>query len=131
MKEDIEIPEVKGVYVAVVKEWNEEFLAQDWNSYIINDLDTAIEMVLVVTKGYDEERKTSLLRHGIGKIEAKSFAKIEMLQEELLAMNNEFSVTFFADNKLYDKKYIFEKHTITENAFKDIPVMNQQGVYLQ
>lgn len=84
MKKDIEIPIVEGVYIAVVKEWDEEFLAQHWNSYIINDRETAIEMVLVVTKGYDGDRKTSLLRHGIGTMEAKSSAKIEMLQEELL-----------------------------------------------
>ncbi len=131
MKEDIEIPIVKEVYVAVVKEWNDEFLAQDWNSYIINDRDTAIEMVLVVTKGYDGDRKTSLLRHGIGTVAPKSFAKIEMIQEELLGMNNEFAVTFFADNKLYDKKYLFRKHTISENAFQDLPVMDQRGVMVK
>lgn len=131
MKKDIEIPVVKGVYIAVVKEWNEEFLARDWNSYIINDRDSAIEMVLVVTKGYDEDRKTSLLRHGIGTVEAKSSTKIEMLQEELLGMNNEFSVTFFAEGKLYDKKYVFRKNTINENAFQDLPVMQQRGVLIK
>lgn len=131
MKEDIEIPIVEDVYVAVLKEWDEEFLAQNWNSYIINDRDTPIEMVLVVTKGYDEERKTSLLRHGIGTMEAKSSAKIEMLQEELLEMNNEFVVTFFADNKLYDKNYLFRKNTINENAFQDLPVINQRGVLVK
>ncbi len=131
MKKDIEIPVVDNVYVAVIKEWDEEFLAQTWNSYIINDRDTAIEMALVVTKGYDEDRKTSLLRHGIGTIKAKSSAKIEMLQEELLAMNNEFAVTFFADSKLYEKKYIFRKNTINENAFQDLPVMDQRGVLVK
>jgi len=131
MKKDIEIPVVEHVYVAVVKEWNEEFLAQDWNSYIINDRDTAIEMVLVVTKGYDGDRKTSLLRHGIGTIAAKSSAKIEMIQEELLSMNNEFTVTFFADGKLYDKKYVFRKNTINENAFQELPVMDQRGVLIK
>ncbi len=131
MKKDIEIPIVENVYVAVVKEWNEEFLARDWNSYIINDRDTPIEMVLVVTKGYDQDRKTSLLRHGIGTVEPKSFAKIEMLQEELLSMNNEFAVTFFADNKLYEKKYIFRKNTINENAFQDVPVMDQKGILVK
>ncbi|SHI92237.1 hypothetical protein [Aquimarina spongiae] len=131
MKKDIEIPVVEHVYVAVVKEWNEEFLAQDWNSYIINDRDTAIEMVLVVTKGYDGDRKTSLLRHGIGTIAAKSSAKIEMIQEELLSMNNEFTVTFFADGKLYDKKYVFRKNTINENAFQELPVMDQRGVLVK
>ncbi len=131
MKKDIEIPVVEHVYVAVVKEWNEEFLAQDWNSYIINDRDTAIEMVLVVTKGYDGDRKTSLLRHGIGTIAPKSSAKIEMIQEELLSMNNEFTVTFFADGKLYDKKYVFRKNTINENAFQELPVMDQRGVLVK
>ncbi|WP_024769701.1 hypothetical protein [Aquimarina macrocephali] len=131
MKKDIEIPIVEGVYIAVIKEWDEEFLAQHWNSYIINDRDTAIEMVLVVTKGYEGDRKTSLLRHGIGTMEAKSSAKIEMLQEELLGMNNEFVVTFFADSKLYDKKYLFRKHTINENAFQDLPVMDQRGILVK
>ncbi|WP_025742868.1 hypothetical protein [Aquimarina pacifica] len=131
MKKDIEIPVVKGVYIAVVKEWDEELLGQNWNSYIINDQDIAIEMVLVVTKGYDDDRKTSVLRHGIGKIEAKSYAKIEMLQEELLVMNNEFVVTFFADSKLFDKKYLFKKNTINENAFRDLPVMEQRGVLVK
>ncbi|AXT61724.1 hypothetical protein D1816_15630 [Aquimarina sp. AD10] len=131
MKKDIEIPIVEGVYIAVLKEWDDEFLAQTWNSYIINDRDVTIEMVLVVTKGYDEERKTSLLRHGIGTIAPKSSAKIEMLQEELLKMNNEFAVTFFADSKLYEKKYIFKKNTINENAFQDIPVMDQRGVLIK
>ena len=131
MKKDIEIPIVEGVYIAVIKEWDEEFLAQHWNSYIINDRDTAIEMVLVVTKGYDGDRKTSLLRHGIGTMEAKSSAKIEMLQEELLGMNNEFVVTFFAESKMYDKKYVFRKHTINENAFQNIPVMDELGVLVK
>ncbi len=131
MKKDIEIPVVEHVYIAVVQEWNEEFLAKDWNSYIINDRDTPIEGVLVVTKGYDQERKTSLLRHGIGTVNAKSSAKIEMLQEELLAMNNEFTVTFFADGKLYDKKYVFRKNTINQNAFQELPVMDQRGVLVK
>lgn len=131
MKKDIEIPVVENVYIAVVNEWNEEFLAKDWNAYIINDRDTAIEMVLVVTKGYDGDRKTSLLRHGIGTVAAKSFAKIEMIQEELLAMNNEFVVTFFAEGKLFDKKYIFRKNTINENAFRELPVMELRGVLQQ
>ena len=35
------------------------------------------------------------------KISAKSFKKIELLQEEVLSLNNEFFVTFFAENKLF------------------------------
>jgi len=128
LKKDIEIPVVENVYIAIVKEWNKEFGGDDWNSYIINDQETPIEMVMVVTKGYDTQRKTSLLRHGIGTVAAKSAAKIEMIQEELFSMNNEFSVTFFAEGKLYDKKYVFRRNTINEHAFRDLPVMKQRGV---
>ena len=131
MKKDIRIPVVKGVYVAVIKEWDEELLGQHWNAYVINDSDTAIEMVLVVSKGYDEVKKTSLLRRVLGEIEPKSCAKIEMIQEELLAMNNEFSISYFIGNTMYDKKYVFEKDTIHENALKNIPVMNVEGILRQ
>lgn len=131
MRGDIEIPVVKNVYIAIVKEWNKEFLSKDWNSYIINDRNTTIEMVLVVTKGYDDTRKTSLLRHGIGSIPPQSFAKIEMLQEEVLEMNNEFSVTFFSENKLYDKKYIFEKNSISEKSCEFIPILKKSGILVK
>ena len=131
MRKDIEIPVVKNVYVAVVHEWNDEFLSKDWNAYIINDKDKPIEAVIVVTQGYKGDRKTSLLRHGLGTVEAKSSVKIEMIQEELLSFTNEFRVTFFLDNKLYDKKYVFAKNSINENAFQDLPVMDQRGVLVK
>lgn len=128
MKSDIEIPEVKDVYVAVIREWDEEMLAQNWYAYVINDRNTEIEMVIVVTKGYDQDRKTSMLRHGLNTIAAKSSGKIEMVQDEVLAMNNQFVVTFFADGKLYDKTYLFRKNTINEGALRDLPVMERRGV---
>lgn len=131
MRKDIEIPIVKNVYVAVVHEWNDEFLSKDWNAYIINNQDKPIEAVIVVTHGYKGDRKTSLLRHGLGTVEAKSSVKIEMIQEELLAFTNEFRVTFFLDNKLYDKKYVFAKNSINENAFQDLPVMDKRGVLVK
>ncbi|NER14329.1 hypothetical protein GWK08_12825 [Leptobacterium flavescens] len=131
MKKDIEIPVVNDVYVAVVHEWNEEFLSKDWNAYIINDRDTPIETVLIVSKGYDSDIKTSTMRHGIGKVEAKSFEKIELMQEDVLKLNNEFYVTFFADDKLYEKKYIFRKNTINERALREIPVMEVEGVLVK
>ena len=88
-------------------------------------------MVLIVSKGYDGAVKTSKMRHGIGKVEGKSFAKIELMQEDVLQINNEFYVTFFADDKLYEKKYIFRKNTINENAMQILPVMQVDGVLVK
>jgi len=85
-------------------------------------------MVLIVSKGYDGDRKTSTMRHGIGKVEAKSFEKIEMMTEDVLQLNNEFYVTFFADDKLFEKKYIFKKGSITESNLSSVLLIEKEGV---
>ena len=129
MKKDIEIPIVKDVYVAIIREWNKEFLDKDWNAYIINDRDIAIEMTMVVSKGYDGDRKTSIMRHNLGLIEPKSFKKIEAVQEDVLALNNEFFVTFFANGTLHDKRFVFEKNTVTESNLTTIPLIEKEGIF--
>lgn len=128
MKKDIEIPIAKDVYVAIIHEWNDEFLSKDWNAYVINARNTAIEMVLVVSKGFDENQKTSIMRHGIGSIAQKSFKKIELVQEEVLALNNEFFVTFFAENKLFERRFVFPKNSVKTSALKLIPFIQMEGI---
>lgn len=85
-------------------------------------------MVLVVSKGFEVERKTSTMRHGIRSVGAKSFEKIEMVQEEVLALNNEFFVTFFAEGKLYERRFVFLKNSVKQNAIKTIPVIEREGI---
>lgn len=128
MKKDIEIPVAKDVHVAVVREWNDEFLSKDWNAYLINNRANGIEMTIVVSKGFDDDTKTSTMRHGIGVVEAKSFKKIEFLQDEVLALNNEFFVTFFAENKLFEKRFLFPKHSISEKHLTNIPIIDKEGI---
>ncbi len=128
MKKDIEIPVAKDVYVAMIREWNKEFLDKDWNAYIINERTTPIEMTMVVSKGYDKDRKSSTMRHGIGDMQPKSFRKIEVVQEDVLGLNNEFFVTFYADNKLYEKRFVFEKNTVKENNLVQIQLIDKEGI---
>ena len=128
MKKDIEIPIAKDVYVAIVHEWNKEFLSKDWNAYIINNRKSAIEMALVVSKGFDEERETSTMRYAFGVISAKGFEKIEMVTEDVLGLNNEFFVTYYADNKLYEKRFLFEKNSVNEKNLIHIPLLEMDGV---
>ena len=90
------------------------------NAYIINDRETAIEMTMVVSKGYEGDRKTSVMRHAVGVVKAKSFKKIEVVQEDVLTLTNEFFVNFYADNKLHEKRFVFEKNTVTENNLINI-----------
>ena len=131
MRKDIEIPKVEGVSVAVVKEWNPEFEMDDWNAYIVNENDKPIEAVMVVSQGFSTEKKTSKFRHMLGAVEAKSVLKIELIQERVLSFRNEFSVTYFLDNKLFDKKFVFRKNTINERALQEIPYLKFKGVLVK
>ncbi len=131
MKKDIEIPKSEGVFIAIVLEYNEEFEFDDWNAYLINDLDTDLEMVFVVTEGYDTEKRTSKMRHAMPIVPKKSYAKIELMMEDVFKLNNKFSVSYFAESKLYDKKFIFNKNTINKKALRDIPHMEAKGVLMK
>lgn len=128
MREDIQIPQAKKVYIAAILEWDPEFISQTWNVYIINDREDEISGVLVMSRGNDEDRKTSTLRHNLGDIPSKSSAKVEMITEEVFGFTNEYMVTFFAKNKLYEGNFIFEPDTISEKKFLNIPVMEVEGV---
>ncbi|CDF81080.1 conserved hypothetical protein [Formosa agariphila KMM 3901] len=131
MKKDIEIPKVEGVYVAAVKVFNKDLNVDEWNAYIINDKDIDLEMVLIVSKGLSKDKKTAVMRHKLEKLPAKSFAKIEYLQDEVLALVNTFEVSFFEDNKMFDKSFVFKSNTINEKAYQPIPTMGVQGVLVK
>ena len=60
MKKDILIPEVKEVYIAVVREYNDDYKVFDWNAYIINDKPVALEMVIIVHKRVFRRQKKRL-----------------------------------------------------------------------
>ena len=131
MKKDIEIPKVDGVYVAIVHEYNAIYKTQDWNAYIINDKEVDLEMILIVTSGYSEDKITSTFRKKLERLPKKSYAKIELMQEDLFALNNSFKVSFFEDNTMFDKTYLFRKNTININALQAIPLMDVKGVLVK
>lgn len=131
MKKDIEIPKVEGVYVAVVTEFNDIYKTQDWNAYIINDKDVDLEVVLIVTSGYSDKKMTSIFRKKLDVLPKKSYAKIELMQEDLFALNNEFKVTFFEGNTMFEKTFLFKENTINDKALTTIPLMDAKGVLIQ
>ena len=131
MKKDIEIPKVEGVYIAVVYEYNDIYKTNDWNAYIINDKDVDLEIVLIVTSGYNDEKITSTFRKKLDILPKKSYAKIELMQEALFALNNTFKVSFFEGNKMFDKTYVFRKNTINLKALQPIPLMDVKGVLVK
>lgn len=128
MKKDIQIPEVTDVEIAVVYEYNSIYKTDDWNIYIINKKDIALEHVLIVSQGFNETKTTSLLRKKLEKLPANSFAKVEFIQPELFALHNRFHVTFFEGNTLQEKTFLFEQNTIKEGALRMIPALKKRGI---
>ncbi len=134
MKKDISIPEVKNVHIAAVKETNDH-QEEVWNVYIVNNQNEMIDGVMVTSKGYSDDPKeaqvkTSVMRHAVGNVPARTAAKIELINEAVFSINNEYWVTFFEGDKLMDKKFIFGAHTVTEVLYEDVPVMNVKGVVI-
>jgi len=128
MKKDIKIPEVTDVEIAIVYEFNEIYKTDDWNVYIINNKNIDLELVVIVSQGFSETKTTSLLRKKIDVLAANSFAKVELIQPELFALNNRFQVTFFADNALFEKTFLFKENTVDESVLKMIPEIKKLGV---
>lgn len=121
--------------MAAVQEWNDDFLDNVWNVYLVNDSDDDLHDIMVVSKAFGtldgEMRKTSLLRHALVEMPAVSAVKIEMVEKSVLALNNEFMVTFFIGNTLYDKKYTFIANSINENAVEEVPHLWKPGVIVK
>jgi hypothetical protein len=132
MKADIIIPEVENIFVAAVQEWSDDFMEKVWYAYLVNDSDFLIESVMVVSKAFGtidgEMKKTSLLRHAFVEVPAVSVVKIEMLEKSVLVLNNEFMVTFFIGDKLYDKKFIFKADSINLASVEEVPILFVDGI---
>ena len=135
MKSDIQIPEVENVFLAAVQEWNDDFMEKVWYVYLVNDSDFDLDSVMVVSKAFGtikgEMKKTSLLRHAFIKVPSVSVIKVEMVEQSVLALNNEFMVTYFIGNTLYDKKFIFRTNTINERATEEVPILFVNGVIVK
>lgn len=135
MKKDINIPEVENVFMAAIQEWNDDFLDNVWNVYLINDSDHDLHDIMVVSKAFGtlngEMRKTSLLRHALVEMPAVSAVKIEMIENSVLALNNEFMLTYFIGNTLYDRKYTFKAGTLGKQTLEEVPILFKDGVIVR
>lgn len=133
MLKDFEIPKVKDIGIAVVPtdDPNENI----FNAYLINFKNIVIRNILVSSQGYgmidNRKRKTAKFSHFLDSIPPRSYKLIEPLSNELLQLNNEFFVTFYIDNIIFDKKYIFLPETIIEENFITIRIVEKRGVLIK
>lgn len=133
MIKDLPKNEVTDIGIAVVLE--EEFATEkSWKVYLVNLKKIEIRNVLVSSKGYGpyqgEDVKTSVLRHFLGDIPPLSFKVIESIEEVLFSINNEFLLSFYIGDTIYDKKFVFVTESVVESNFIRIPLVNKPGVMI-
>jgi hypothetical protein len=130
MIKDIDFHPVTGLKLAIAKE--EIDGNTEWGVYIINLNLIELSTVMVTSRGYGilngEEKKTSTLRHMIQELGAQSIAKIEPIDPALFALTNEFWVSYYILDQIFDKKFIFVAGSMDPTNIIHIPELGLQGV---
>lgn len=133
MKKDIPENIVENIAIAIIME-SATPEAKLWKVYVINMKDEAIETVLVSSKGYGEKDgekiKTSILRHSIGNVPPKSFAQVELIDEQVFGLTNEYWLSYYIDGQIFDKKFIFVPESIVDTNMTRVPLLNKPGVMI-
>jgi hypothetical protein len=87
---------------------------------------------MITSKGYGEingeEKKTAVLRHRIEKLDEQSFQRVEPIDESVFKLNNEYWVSYFIVDQVFDKKFIFVPDSITKENLQYIPELDMMGV---
>ncbi|WP_304517648.1 hypothetical protein [Cecembia rubra] len=130
MKKDIDFHPVTGIKLAIAKE--EVNGIEEWAVYIINLNLIELNTVMITSKGYGtiegEEKKTSVLRHMIKELGAESIAKIEPIDPELFVLNNEYWISYYILDQIFDKKFVFKANTVNEKNIQYIPELGLEGI---
>jgi hypothetical protein len=128
---DIIVPEVKNVTLAIAR----RLIAgetPEWKVYLINNNDFSIDNTLVASKGYGEKdgekQNTSILRHFLETVPAHSAALIEPIDPEVFHLNNEYWVSYYIGQQIFDKRFVFVPDTIREENMTFIKELEMEGV---
>lgn len=130
MKRDIDFSPVTGVELVITHSEKEGQAL--WDVYLINKNLIELETVMITSKGYGKidgkEKETSVLRHVIGTVQEQSYARIEPIQPELFQLNNEYWISYYILDQIFDKKFVFVPESINQENLQYIPELDLMGV---
>lgn len=133
MKKDLPINIVEDISIAVVLEQSTP-VDKSWTVYLVNEKEVTLKNVFVTSKGYgvkdDRDVKTTTLRHFIGDIDAATAVKIEAIDQQVFGLTNEYWLSYYIDDTIYDKKYIFLPESIVDENLSKVPLVNKPGVLI-
>ncbi|SHE60802.1 hypothetical protein [Pedobacter caeni] len=134
MKKDLPENIVEDIAVAVVLK-SESPEIKNWTVYLVNLKDKPLKNVLISSKGYGEKDgrmvQTSVLRHSLGDLQPRSFTGVEAIDPEVFGLTNEYWLSYYLDEVIYDKKFIFLPESIVDDNLIRIPLVNMPGVMIK
>lgn len=136
MREELFGPKVENVAVSVVQEIGEEGIPV-YNVYLLNLREDIMEGIIITSKGYGENQttgekvQTSMLRHCLEVLLPQEAAKIEPIMEDVFGLANEYWVSFWINDVMYDKKFVFVAESISSENLREIPLLGAKGVMIK
>lgn len=131
MKKDINFLPVVGVQIVIARKEN-LLEGYDWQVFLINQNEVAIKTVFVTSKGYgqknDEEQKTSTLRHFFVEIQPGAHEVVETIMPNVFHLTNEYWVSYFIGDQIFDKKFIFVPDSIIDENLVNVPALGLEGI---
>ncbi len=130
MKKDIELPETKEVLVAIIPGLDEN---EQWEVVLLNKSEKELKNILINSSGYgtnseEEKIQTGVLRHFFEVIPANSFRAIELIDPSVFVINNEYWVSFWLEEKLYDRRFLFVPESISEKHLIYVEMLGKKAI---
>ena len=93
----------------------------------------ASDNVLISSKGYGfnpegEVQETSVLRHHIPEVAPGEYALIEPIDPNVFHLNNEYWVSYYIQERIFDKKFVFPPEMIEEENYVYIKQIDLEGI---
>lgn len=134
MKKDIAFLPVEGIQVVIARK-RTEMNQYDWQVYLINQNDVTIRNVFVTSKGYGftdpshkEQQTTSTLRHYFAELQPNEHVVVETIMPDVFHLNNQYWVSYYIGDQIFDKKFIFVPDSITEQNLIQIHELGLEGI---
>ena len=134
MKDELKGPKVEKVSVAIVEIMAEN--EKSYYAYLLNLREDIMEGIIISSTGYGENTKTgdriktSTLRHSIEVLLPNEAARIEPIMPEVFGLSNEYWVSFWVNEVMYDKRFVFPAESISEKNMQMIEILGQKGVII-
>lgn len=123
----------EGVAIAVVPEEGDD--SNSWDVFIVNTKEQDLKNVMITSNGYGEienqKKKTSTLRWFYEIIPNHSYAVVEPILEEVFGLTNEYWVSYYVGDVMYDRKFLFLPESIQQANLVNIPVINKKGILIK